>query len=298
MVTRKEFERVREIIEGKSKPRAISHNFAFTGLIRCGECGAMITAEKKTKHQKNGNVHKYTYYHCTKRKDPDCEQGSIDRKNLEKQIKRILGTIEIPAEFREWAVKCIKEENKKESQCRNQVLDSQQQTYKSCINKIDALIDMRANGEITENEFLRRKTGLNEEKFRLEDLLKDTGRRIDNWVERAESLFLFAERARYMFKKGGWEAKRQILSCLGSNLLLEDGKLSVSLQKPLLLMEKYAGGVQALYERLEPTKNGLKQWQLEVSYSKNPLWGGLRDDVRTCLMDNPTIILPVFSIPA
>ena len=76
-------------------------------------------------------------------------------------------------------------------------------------------------------------------------MLKDTGKRIDNWVEQAESLFLFAERARNKFKKGGWEVKKQILSCLGSNLLLKDGRLSMSLQKPLLLMEKYAGGVQA-----------------------------------------------------
>lgn len=35
--------------------------FAFTGLMRCGECGSGITAESKTKECKNGNVHHYTY---------------------------------------------------------------------------------------------------------------------------------------------------------------------------------------------------------------------------------------------
>lgn len=44
------------------------HNFAFTGLARCGECKAAITCEEKIKRQKNGNVHK--------------PLSEIDKKNL------------------------------------------------------------------------------------------------------------------------------------------------------------------------------------------------------------------------
>ena len=133
---------------------------------------------------------------------------------------------------------------------------------------------MRANGEITEAEFLKKKSELNEEKFKLEDLLKDTGKRIDDWVERAEVLFSFAETAQKRFEKGYSEDKRQILSCLGSNLFLKDGNLSVDLQKPLLFMEKYAEGVRSIHERLEPVKNRMDKGDLEALYAKNPAWGG------------------------
>lgn len=51
-------------------------HFAFTGMIRCEECGCLITAENKTKHQKNGITRHYTYYHCTKRKG-SCKQKTI-----------------------------------------------------------------------------------------------------------------------------------------------------------------------------------------------------------------------------
>ena len=54
-------------------------------------------------------------------------------------------------------MKCIREENEKESQDRNHILESQQQAYNACVKKLDAFIDMRAGGEITEEEFLQKK---------------------------------------------------------------------------------------------------------------------------------------------
>jgi hypothetical protein len=76
-----------------------ANTFAFTRLIRCGECGASITAEEKEKHQKNGNVHFYTYYRCSKRIVPTCSQKPIRDSELELQIKDALDKITIRRNF-------------------------------------------------------------------------------------------------------------------------------------------------------------------------------------------------------
>lgn len=39
------------------KRKGVNEPQALCGLLSCGECGMAITAEKKVKHQKNGNVH-------------------------------------------------------------------------------------------------------------------------------------------------------------------------------------------------------------------------------------------------
>src|SRR6202008_3704499 len=39
MVTEEEYDRVQVLLGRKGKPRPIRHTFAFTGLIRCDECG-------------------------------------------------------------------------------------------------------------------------------------------------------------------------------------------------------------------------------------------------------------------
>ncbi|MBU0694343.1 MAG: zinc ribbon domain-containing protein, partial [Candidatus Omnitrophica bacterium] len=122
--------------------------FAFTGLMRCGECGAFITAEEKTKHQKNGNTHHYTYYRCTRRIKRDCSEPPIRSDELEGQILNVLGKITIPPQFKEWAIKQLKEEHGKEKIDRDDITQTHRHNLDACTKKLDALFNMRLNEEI------------------------------------------------------------------------------------------------------------------------------------------------------
>lgn len=276
MITEDEFYRAQLILGNRSKTH-MPHNFAFTGMIRCGECDSMITAEDKIKRQKNGNIHHYTYYHCTKRRVPNCSQRFIGKNELEKQIIDILERIKIPPVFHGWIIKQVHLEAEKESGDRNKILEQQQKNYQDCVRKIDNLIEMRAGEEITQEEFLEKKMGLMKEKIRLQELLQDTDNRINNWVARAEELFNFAKDAKESFETGNLEKKREILAYLGSNLILKDGKLTVLIEKPLVLVEKAAEEVKAIHQQLEPVQGGQNELNLAEIYSKNAILGGLGD---------------------
>ncbi|MDX9913574.1 MAG: recombinase zinc beta ribbon domain-containing protein [Candidatus Moranbacteria bacterium] len=255
MITAEEFDRIQILLgKGTMKQRPHTKEFAYTGLMRCGECGAVITADAKVKKQKNGNVHFYTYYHCTKRKDPNCSQKVIRVENLEEQIVDILNKIQIPKGFTGWAVEVLRENSKIESNDRTQIISNHQKAYNAVILKIDGLIEMRASNEITQEEFLAKKAELGKERARLQELLKDQDKRIDDWLEKVEHLFNFAEKAQIKFtdKNTSLREKGMILSCLGSNLTLLNGILSVSLQEPLLHIEEIAKGLKAETFRFEP----------------------------------------------
>jgi len=111
---------------------------------------------------------------------------------------------------------------------------------------------MRANNELTAEEFSLKKTELNKERARLKELISDQDDTIENWLDKAEQLFNFAELAKAKFKEGTLKEKGMILSCLGSNLILKDGKLAISLQKPLIYIEEIAKELRTDSERLEP----------------------------------------------
>jgi site-specific DNA recombinase len=272
MITKEEFNEIQIMLGKKSRPRPIKHEFPFTGLIRCGECGAMITAEDKIKKQKNGNIHNYTYYHCTKRKiDMDCSQKTIRDEKLENQIKEKLKNIEIPKDFTEWALQTLREVNKDESKERNKIIYSQQRAYTKCIQKIDNLIDLRAGNEITEEEFTKKRNESLEEKKRLSKLINSLDNRIDEWLKNLEKTLNFAESARETFITGNMKVKREILSILGSNLLLKDGKLTITIKKPLSYIAEVAQEVISINKRLEPLKNGLNKQKLWGNYSQSPI---------------------------
>ena len=268
MITENEYDTVQIMLGRKGNPRSKKYNFAFRGPLFCEECGAMVTAEHKYKKQKNGKVRHYIYYHCTKRRGK-CSQGSIEEKQLEKQIVALLNRIDIPHDFYEWAMDVLRKQNREEFGKRRGMLINLQKQYDACVKRIDGLIDMRANGEITEDEFSVKKLGLVGEKERLQRLINDNDNGIDDWIEKAERVFSFAEHAVERFQTGTPEDKRGILLSLGSNLTLKDRKLCVRLEKPLIFVEEAALEVRRISEMFEPLENRVGTAQIRGEYEKS-----------------------------
>ena len=77
-----QLKRDRTVREGK--------DFAFTKIMTCGLCGSGITAQEKYKRQKNGNVHKYIYYGCTRSRDLQCKCGYTREENLLSELLKII----------------------------------------------------------------------------------------------------------------------------------------------------------------------------------------------------------------
>ena len=63
--------------------------------MTCGLCGSGITADEKFKKQKNGNVHRYVYYKCTRTRDPNCDCGFINENDLISQLQNLVDDIDI-----------------------------------------------------------------------------------------------------------------------------------------------------------------------------------------------------------
>ena len=271
MVTEDEFDRIQILLGRKGKPRPKSHIFDFTGMLRCGECGGVITAEEKIKRPKNGNVHHYIYYHCTKRVHPDCTQGSIEVTELKKQIVKKIESLEIPPEFHTFALKWFRKKNEQDAVTNSTIISAQHKAYDTCVRKINSLIDMRAAGEITAEEFADRKALLMKEKNRIEELFGDTGDRVNKQVQNADDLFTFLRDVVTKFNTGGYEVRRRILSTLGQNLLLKDKVLSIDWEKSLLPSQNLADEIRQIHKPLEPIKNKMSQGDFEELYLKNPV---------------------------
>jgi site-specific DNA recombinase len=258
LMTKEEYDRIQFLLGRPSASRVRRHNFAYRGPMHCGECGALVTAELKFKKLANGDIESYIYYHCTKRKNPNCSQGSIEELELEKLVAKELDTLVIPEDFTNWAMARLKEMNEHEVADREKIYGGQRKGYESCLRKIDNLIDMRANGELDEDEFRSRKQTLLEEKARYQELLKDTDKRVENWLEVAERGFNFAEKARAAFeiarRTNDLELKKEIFSSLGSNYTFKDGKLSISLDDLLMPIKTASEEARRISKMLEPKK--------------------------------------------
>ena len=88
------FDKVQEQLKRDQIQRE-NKEFAFTKLITCGLCGSGITAAEKFKKQKNGNIHRYVYYGCTRSRNLHCKGGYIREEELINQLITILDKLNV-----------------------------------------------------------------------------------------------------------------------------------------------------------------------------------------------------------
>lgn len=93
LISKALFDQVQEKISVQAT-KGESKEFAFTKLMSCGLCGSSITADEKFKVQKNGNIHRYVYYGCTRHNDKHCKCGYINEEDLIEQLVGLMDKIE------------------------------------------------------------------------------------------------------------------------------------------------------------------------------------------------------------
>lgn len=304
MVSKEEFDLVQIFLGKKGKHRPHHRTFAFTGLIRCGDCGAQITAEEKhqiicsnCKHKfgyenksccpkcntsmekmKNPKILHYTYYHCTKRKSVKCTQGSVKLEELETQIAEYLGGISINQKYLDWALVHLREKNEKEAKVDGLVIHNHQEAYNQAAAKLDELLEMRLAKEIGAEEFAEKKQKLLAEKKKYQDLMANTDNKQNNRVDRSEKFFEFCYRAKIEFEiakeKKNYQKQREILATLGSNLSLKDKKLNITPLDPFTTLQKGLIKVPAAGAMFEPAFGAVNKKQNDQIRSDRLTWLG------------------------
>jgi hypothetical protein len=229
-----EHARIQAQLKRLTKPRSKQRSFPFTGIIRCGECGYMVTAEDKT--NKYGS--RYTYYHCSKRRpDYACRQASVQAKDLEEQFTAFLERISLPNQILTWA----KQVYEKTPQAPAATLNARRQFIEQAVERNNAalktLTSIRLKDIIGDDEFVEERRKLDEAEFGYADELKRLSNQVSAF-ELFESLGMFRVKALKCFREGDDETKRLIFETVGSNSTLMNKKLSVQAKKPFRMVER------------------------------------------------------------
>ena len=97
---------------------------------------------------------------------------------------------------------------------------------------------------------------------------------MEQWVELSERTFNFARYARTWFAKGDMETKRAVFACIGSDLILKDQKVAITLQKPFKFIFDGLKLASKELERLEPLVEPMNTRKFATFVQKFPLLSG------------------------
>ena len=223
------FEAVQKVFEKRAHPRKskTSHNFPFTGLFRCGECGSMITAQWST----NRFGTKYRYYRCTKKKGK-CAQGYLREDALALQLKEQVQKISLPNNWTDYMLEKVEVWRKESVQSLGSSLGQIKNNEREMEQKLDQLVNLYLDGDIPKENYLAKKNELLKKKISLAQKLESAREKRKNWVEPLREWILDMKKATQLQNSVDFFEIRDYFKKIGTNPQLRDKSVSVSFCPP------------------------------------------------------------------
>ena len=183
IVSKSLFDKVQDTIEIRGRgQKAKQDPQVFCGLLHCANCGCFITAEEITKYQKNGNVHRYVYYRCTKKRGP-CSQSYVREEVLTAQLSDLLSHYALPPE---WARELSHMADKDELEAEHIAGISVQELRAKIadLNERESrLTDLYVSQDIDRDAYLERKQSLMSERKTAEEQIARLKRDFTAWLQ-------------------------------------------------------------------------------------------------------------------
>ena len=231
IVSKKLYDTVQNVIARRGHPQKHpTEPQILCGLLTCGMCNMGITSEKKIKHQKNGNVHEYVYYRCTRKsKKVRCTDPPVTQRDLAAQLTEILQGYALPES---WAVeieRMLDEDEKKAEQSSGTFIADAQTRIADLQSKLQRLLDSYLDQDIDQPTYKTKQAELMSEKKSLEEQISKLTLAANAWVEPMRQWLKFAVSLKKIAESGEPSAIKSAFAQIdGLNLYLENKKARLS----------------------------------------------------------------------
>jgi len=227
MITLQEHELILQIMDAHNffACRRRKHDFLLRGFMFCNMCGSRYTAEK---HPAKNNI---AYYHCAfngkrgnERPHTNRDQN-VEVKKLERQVEEEFKKIQFSHDFIGLVIRKLKSayhKQKKEIDAEKRILYNQKLAVERKRNLAEEKL---LNGVISDEDFTRIKTRINEElsqiQFRLDGL--ESRRTLD--VDVIRGVLSLTRDIHSAYKKAPYELKRQLLGLFWERFFVQDRRI-------------------------------------------------------------------------
>ena len=202
IISKKIFDKVQEVLKRRGRPHYKTKNEPqpYCGLLFC-KCGMMITAETKIKKQKNGNIHNYVYYRCTRKsKTIKCREPFVRQEVLDKQISSLLKNFSLKSEWAEKMREMLEKDKIDNIKASAIFIEESREAIQTINTKLQRLLDGYLDQDVEREIYRTEKAKLISEKKTLEEKVTNLQHRqtawvepMQKWIEKAENLTNIAQ---------------------------------------------------------------------------------------------------------
>ncbi len=211
-------------LRSNTKQKKTPLKFTYKGLMNCGTCGCMITAERK----KN----KYTYYHCTWYKGKH-DEPSVREETLDKQFSDLLWNLKIDEDVIDWILYLLESECEVSMDVRKETVKRLKNEQNRLQNRRNVLYEDRLDRRI---DIVRFDELDSQYKRDIQQLDVQIGNlessEYENILASAKRILELSHNAHSLYLTAPIVEKREFLRDLLSNCTLSDGIITPTLEEP------------------------------------------------------------------
>ena len=223
IITKALYDKANNVLRSRGRtPASKAVPSPYCGLLRCGECGMGITAEVKEKHQKNGNIHHYTYYRCTRKsKTQKCKEVPVRSELLDSQLTALLGEYTMPAEWVSPLNEMLNREAATASQTASGAIFELRAKAEDISRQLSRLTNLYVAEDLEREDYLARRKSLMSDKRTIKEQIAKLEQAPSAWVEPVREWILDASRLGEIAKSEDPHSKKSSLQKIfGLNLSL------------------------------------------------------------------------------
>ena len=230
IISKQLFDKVQAVLKRRGKPtRKANDPMPLCGLVYC-VCGMMFTAEIRTKRQKNGNVHVYTYYRCTRKsKTVRCIEPHIRAEALDEQLSDLLARYAMPAAWADKLRELIREDEAREKTEYSAVTGALHANIAQLSEKLQRLLDSYLDGDVERELYQDKRAEILGEKKLLQEQIEQATLGVSTWVEPMKQWIETAVSICKIAKSDDLVAKKSLLlEIFGSNLKMRQKEVVIN----------------------------------------------------------------------
>ena len=225
LVASEVWERVQEILDGRheKKHRKVTHDFAFSGMVRCGHCGCSLVGEVKKR--------RYVYYHCTGYRG-NCSEPYTREEILEQQFATRLRDLVVPPAVLAWMQSELIQSDQTEQAARAQAMRRKQIELERLQARLDVLYDDRLDGRIDAGTYDKKASEIGEQQEQIRQKIRTAEAIMLPAASEAVDLMTLTSKAAELFQEQIGAEQRKLLHLVLKEASWKGGELRMSLREP------------------------------------------------------------------
>ena len=229
IITRKLFDQVQMVLEGKNHSKETKRNLAFAGLLKRDKCGCSMTPEMKKG--------KYIYYRCTGFKG-NCGNIYIREEKLAELFADVVKQIKIDDSMVEDIKQALRESHQDKIAYHNDALKALNRRAKHVQGLIDKAYEDKLSGVISEDFWKRKSSEWQNELVEINNKIESHNNADINYFETGVKILELANNAYNMYLTQSRYEQRKLLNIILSNCTFYRGTLYPIYKKPFDIFAK------------------------------------------------------------